>query len=697
MKILMVCTHPNGGATIAARRQAEALRAAGAHCDLVSMKEDWESTDSSVWVTRDEHEIAIHIPASLWSYFGRITLAICNENRTNISNTWFSFFPVETALDKALLEICHEYDVIHFHWIAQMVSARFLDELAQDKRRIVITSHDMNHFTGGCHYNANCENYQQECSSCQQLLADPLKVVTSSFYRKLAAFASLESTWLFPSKWLADCFRSSRLQDNPDATKVLHNCIDTDKFHYLDPATRSTQRSELNFSIQELVLVAGTADNTELRKGFQYIESAIQNLSHFIDIKGSLQNPVVVVTFGAGTPEIEADSQFIRHMHLGPIDEKVVISLFQCADLLLMPSIEENFANTILESLMCGCPVLAFNIGGVPDIIEHDINGWLSADVSHESFSNALKQLVCEGKLPGLYEQTRVWRDENATRYSYPVHAPKLLNIYKNDHDVTHPRTIKKPIEILSSEELYSNLFGWFTFNDTDSCRMLAANFNSHICSVSNQDLSPAEQNPFVVPAIFKGFSSLASLDDVGRAGWVTKRACVFFSYDGRTQPALCIQLPRSQNNLLNFDKALSRLTAAINGVTLDVTIVKSDTETSYDYLWVIPRTDSLLKDSYNTIELNFKAPSIPEDVDPRGLCLLYYQTTVFDLGNATLSRDQGVAPSHGLSTSLAIKASQEHYLWEYWTAQQHAEAGLPNTVEMWIDLISNNSVGHVT
>jgi hypothetical protein len=177
MKILKISTFPHGGATIAARRQKDALRRAGHDCTLVCIRENGGSTAISTLV--DDDEIILDVPASAWSYSGRITMAYCSGNRSDISNTWFSFWPCETFLDDELLKICLDFDVIHLHWIAHMVSSRLLSKLRLHSRRIVITGHDMNHFTGGCHYSAGCLNFQDVCRQCPQLVVDPLDMVES--------------------------------------------------------------------------------------------------------------------------------------------------------------------------------------------------------------------------------------------------------------------------------------------------------------------------------------------------------------------------------------------------------------------------------------------------------------------------------------------------------------------------------------
>lgn len=690
MKILMVCTFPHGGATAAARRQAEGLRSIGENCSLVSIKEDRDGSD--IRIIRDNHEITIIVPASSWSYSGRITSAYCGNNRTDISNTWISFWPCETFLDQALLDICLEFDVIHFHWIAQLVSSRLLGRLAAHGRRIVFTGHDMNHFTGGCHYSAGCDHYRQGCNTCPQLLVDPLNLIANSYFKKMAAFAALPTTWLFPSIWLADAFRQSRLQDSPNATKVLYNCVDTEKFHYLLSDERIACRQDFGFSEKEIVFVAGAMDNSELRKGFAHIESAIQSLSATLNTHVGIKKYCVIITFGHGDPAIKTNSPFVRHLHLGTLDEAKVVNLLQAADLLLFSSVEENFSNLILESLMCGCPVFAFRIGGVPDIVEHEVNGWIVNSVSSSAFTEGLINIVLSDCIPQLIQSVRNWRDKQADKYSYPSIARELLDVYRDSVAVTIPRVFNQPANIAPTVPLYASIFDKVIPNDTNTHSLLAANIAKHmILAKEDKTFLNDSMNLLSIPAIYKGFSDAGKYDPLGRVAWVLKNGHVFFNVDNNSLPALCLQVSNVDWVLDFLDKALTRLKAGVNGKQAEVHCVKAGDSAKYVYVWIVPEVESLVQNSYNTLSLVFREASVPVSKDPRGLCILHTQATIFDLNKVSTFTDSFTIPDYEISTALSLRANQEHYLWQEWTAETNAKVALRNSVEVWVDLLREN------
>lgn len=689
VKILMVCTYPHGGATIAARRQAQALSSIGQDCSLVSIREDGDASEISV--TEDNREISLIVPASAWSYSGRITTAYCNDNRTDISNTWFSFWPCDSFLDDVLLKICLNFDVIHFHWIAQMVSSRLLSKLRSHKRRIVITGHDMNHFTGGCHYSAGCNCYQSACAACPQLLVDPLKLVANSFHQKILAFSALPATWLFPSEWLAGSFQTSLLNNNPAACKVLYNCIDMERFYYLPMEARNNERRMFGFAPQEMVFVAGAADNTELRKGFDYITSGIQYLTQTFAAQQASNRHCVIVTFGQGTPRIETHSPFIRHVHLGVITEDEVITLLQAADLLVFPSVEENFSNTILESLMCGCPVLAFRIGGVPDIVTNETNGWIVDSVSHQDFSSTLAAISDPGRLEAMRFSTQQWRDQCAGRYCYEQIAGELMNVYQSTSDVTRPRIVGVMVDDDSSQYHYAELFKSVFANDTFSQTMLATNLANHVALVKDTNY-PQEPNKadLIIPAIYTGFTDMTHYEPVGRVAWLLKDASVFFRPPLNSRPALLVGVPNIDWVASAIDKTLTTLTATLNGKKLEVYCVKPQMGGKFLYIWVMVQPDAVITDVYNTIILRFSESSLPDSKDVRGMCILHCHVTLFDLGFISPNLGVSGVPDYPMCSALALKATQNHYLWPGWDADKNSKAALQNDLNTWLDLLNS-------
>lgn len=689
MNVLKICTYDDGGATIAAKRQAQALRAQGTPCTFLYLHDD--RANGEMALQRGENEIRLSVPTSAWSYSGLIATAYWRDNRSPESNTWISLFHAECLWDRMLLDVCREFDVIHFHWIAQSVSARLLDGLRGLGKRVVFTGHDMNHFTGGCHYSGGCRKYVTACRDCPQLLTDFMGLIDSSLRLKVAVSSALRATWLFPSHWLADEFRLSQLQDKPEATQVLHNCLDARRFAPAGEARRRELRRELGFQEREMVCVAGAADNGELRKGFDYLEAAVDHLCDTLRGPDNRRR-CAVVTIGRGRPSLSRRSPHLRHVHLGPVSEDRVIALFQAADLLLFPSVEENFSNTILESLLCGCPVLGFAIGGVPDIVRPGVNGWLVDTVSREHFAAAVEAAARPELLADMRAATEAWRAGHAADYDYPGFADRLGRIYDDPEAVTSgiPAPAAPPDP---ADRLHKLIFAEAKAHNGHANMTLAQGIIRHKFQAiaALQGLTEPEARPAPsLPAIFTGFSQPEPHPSYGRVAWVCQQANVLFRCQPGQRPALGLQVPNESWVTACLETATERLSAACNDRPATVLRVGGGPRDRYAYLWVLPDPDSLAPDAYNVLTLRFSEPYVDASKDRRLICLLHCQALLCDL--ARTLPDPDAVPDLAHSTRCALRADQARQRTAGWEPAQQAKAMTTVAVRAWLDLLEHES-----
>jgi glycosyltransferase involved in cell wall biosynthesis len=257
-------------------------------------------------------------------------------------------------------------DVINLHWIRGFVDLQVFFERVSVP--VVWTLHDMNAFTGGCHYNVGCEKYAAACGACPQLGSDDEQDLSRAIrQRKSEAYQSaIEADQLnivAPSQWLAqEARRSSLLQEAP--ISVIPNGLDTAVFQPRETAGLR-QAIEIPDHHQILLFVAQSTQNH--RKGFDLLQKALGELSG---------DHMTLVSIGSHKPKLEAD---LPHVHLGSIQSDLLLSVFySAADVFVIPSLQDNLPNTVLESMACGTPVVGFDTGGIPDMVRPGETGWLA-------------------------------------------------------------------------------------------------------------------------------------------------------------------------------------------------------------------------------------------------------------------------------------------------------------------------------
>jgi len=304
-------------------------------------------------------------------------------------------------------------DIVHFHWICDgFVPVR---EVAQIKQPLIWTLHDMWPFTGGCHYTGSCDRYMYECGKCPQLGSAKEKDLSHWVWtRKKKFWADLDFTVVTPSRWLANCARSSSLFGDKKV-EVIPNGLDLQKFK---PINRLKAKEDLNLPLDKhLILFGAMKSLKDIRKGFQYLKSAINVLSEDLDFEA--------IVFGNS----DKDSQLnIPTKYMGNVPDNILTKLYSAADVFVAPSVEENLSNTVMESLACGTPCVAFNIGGMSDMIAHKENGYLAKPFDTDDLAEGIEWIVNQDqKGEILRENSRKYVGKNFDLMSI---AQRYIDLY---------------------------------------------------------------------------------------------------------------------------------------------------------------------------------------------------------------------------------------------------------------------------
>jgi len=255
--------------------------------------------------------------------------------------------------------------------------------MAKIHKPIVWTLHDSWPFCGVCHYFLDCKRYQNHCGTCPMLGSKKEQdLAYEIFENKLAAYKDLDLHIVTPSRWLGDCAKKSALLGR-FPIHVIPNCIDTEEFRPLD---KVEVRKKLGLSHQRKYLLFGAMQaTTDKNKGFNILLSALKYLSN---------TNTELIIFGT-EGKLDQYAIPIPYHVMGYIRNNVqMMMLYNIADVTIVPSLSENLSNTIMESLSCGTPVVAFHIGGNSDMIDHEQNGYLAEENNCEDLANGIQLCI---------------------------------------------------------------------------------------------------------------------------------------------------------------------------------------------------------------------------------------------------------------------------------------------------------------
>ncbi|HBB32486.1 MAG TPA: glycosyl transferase [Cyanobacteria bacterium UBA8803] len=311
-------------------------------------------------------------------------------------------------------------DAIHLHWICGGYLQ--IETLTQFKGPLIWTLHDMWPFTGGCHYSQDCDRYTKSCGACPQLQSGKNWDLSRWVWqRKAKAWNSINLTIVTPSTWLAKCASSSSLfQDR--RVEVIPNGLDLERYQ---PIEHRLARELLKLpQDKQLILFGAMSATSDRRKGFHLLSAALQRLSQSV-----YHENTELVVFGSSAPTYQTDFGLKAH-YLGKLSDDLSLALvYASADVFVAPSVQDNLPNTVLEAIACGTPSVAFNIGGMPDMIEHQQNGYLAQPYDSEELAKGITWILQDEQRRQAL--SRRAREKFEQEFTLELQARKYLNLYK--------------------------------------------------------------------------------------------------------------------------------------------------------------------------------------------------------------------------------------------------------------------------
>lgn len=416
LKIVHLNTYEgNGGAGRACLRLSEALNLAGVHAKTLvyyqfSKNENVACVSSTIF---GKAKAAFNILAE--RYFAKVFVKAV---KTPFSLQWFG---------TSVLKNKHvqQADVIHIHWVNHgFLSPKFLAQLAELEKPIVWTFHDSNAFTGGCHVRYSCENFHKQCGYCPLLkLNGPNDISHKTWKSKQKAYSKVNFHIVAPSHWMANSVKESSLL-GVRKVSVIPNTIEVDIFK---PYVKAEAKRILKIAPEKFVIMSGfMPSKNDKHKGTQYLVDALFELSKRTGVD---KNKIELLIFGNKDEKNVPDFPF-KTTFLGTINkDEHLAKCYAAADAFITPSLEDNLPNTVMESLACATPVIAFTTGGIPDMVKHMQNGYLAKYKDANDLANGIEWLYLHDKKEDIQKEAR---RTVLTTFAPQVIAEQHLKLYRD-------------------------------------------------------------------------------------------------------------------------------------------------------------------------------------------------------------------------------------------------------------------------
>ena len=418
MKVTLINTaDAGGGAPAACMRLLQALRLQGGDARLLVQ---YKKTNN-IAVTSVVKDAISKLKAKLTFLAERIPFIFFHEKDKTVR---FAFSTANAGTSIINNPLVKDADILHLHWTnSGFLSIADLKELIDTGKPIIWTLHDMWTFTGGCHYAGTCERFKNECGNCPFLRdASENDLSHQGWIRKAAMYAGAKNiTFVTCSNWLGGVAGKSSLISQFPIT-AIPNPINIEIF---SPRDKVAERSKRGIKADAKIILFGAANINDKRKGIRYLVEALQLLKQGKqDTSG-----VEVVIFGKNKHFDVTALPFPVHQLNIITNENELAGIYSMADVFVTTSLEDNLPNMVMEAMACGTPVVAFNTGGVPEMVDHLQNGYLADLASAQRIADGIAEILYVADAEKLAANAR----------------QKVLDNYTND------KVAKQYLELYSS------------------------------------------------------------------------------------------------------------------------------------------------------------------------------------------------------------------------------------------------------
>lgn len=404
MKVVHVSKLPDGGATWCAMRICHALQKEGIESTMLLMQGE-ASDDIEIaepyWLYRRNDNIFIRLALKILKFVFRPRYEYYKWRRKQAEKTGDAFFtsPLTDYVSLANHPAIQAADIVHLHWVSDFVDyPTFFRKVGKP---IVWTIHDENPGLGGFHYQTHLE---QANATYKKLDKDyaviKRKALVHGSRPHLVAISTMMKSYFEQNEILHNC-----------PMTLIHNGVEGDDFKMLD---KVEARDALDIPQDKKVFLFSSYKIEDKRKGLALLIEALENLN---------DSSVCLVCLG-GYETIPIAK--IEIMCAGLIHDKELLpQYYSAADFFVLSSFQEAFAQTPLEAMSCGTPVISFPCSGAADLIDEH-NGVVCDDFTTTALEKGMRKAMSK-----IYMRDHIRKDV-LNRFSYNQIAKQYIDLYKS-------------------------------------------------------------------------------------------------------------------------------------------------------------------------------------------------------------------------------------------------------------------------
>ncbi|EAS65236.1 Glycosyl transferase, group 1 [Photobacterium angustum S14] len=404
MKVLLVnYSDSDGGAARASFRLLKALQKIGVDVQLLVVDKK-TNNKGVVEIGGIGSRVLIKFISRLENFLSRVLF----DNNQFITLNFINSYIVNRKIRSI------KPDILHLHWYARGMLS--VDDISKLKFKTVITLHDNNFFTGGCHIKSGCNKYIEDCKSCPYITRNK-KIFSLLFKRKLIRQKKIDPYIVALSEWMKNELQKVDLIKKEKIYEIL-NPLDTNEF---SPINKDEAKRIVGKEGKKIILF-GACNPQDKNKGFDLLIKAIKRIENQFD-------DLELFVFGDTKEEFFQKQPFNVNI-IGKLHDDIALRVYySAADVMIVPSLQETLPQSATEALSCGTPVVGFENTGLTSLVNHKVNGFLAKHGDCDELSYGIQFVLNNNIENKLNIESRALSKE---KFTDTVVAKEYLSMYEN-------------------------------------------------------------------------------------------------------------------------------------------------------------------------------------------------------------------------------------------------------------------------
>lgn len=387
-KIVHISTNDFGGAGSAALRYHEAFLALGYDSEIYITESKRSSVDGTTKIISANNN-SLRLKATLRRFlppkiFSKIRGFVSARLKFSGGKKYLFFTHGESVgqgLSPKLVTEIQQADFLFVHWVAGFASTYDVLEIHKKTGcKVYFITMDMAHLTGGCHYYWSCRGFVSDCSDCPALDFGVRNYAAHQLRAKAINVAAMNASILCCSERITEEAKASAI---PYSEYVRLPIPINEQFY----APAATPR------VGPFKILTNANDVDDPRKGFNYLLEVLIHLDRMLSGDAKICILCLKSEFFSSI-----DFKHIEFEEFGfRRGDEQLSDLYRSVNVFVNTSTEDAGPMMLAEALMCGTPVVSFDVGMAHELIREGRNGYLVARLDSKSVAERVFSLYSFG------------------------------------------------------------------------------------------------------------------------------------------------------------------------------------------------------------------------------------------------------------------------------------------------------------